>query len=55
MFLTCEFAENNGAYLENSHIADPWVETVKPWATNPVEAERLWKLSEQLVCQEFLY
>ncbi|EFQ32432.1 WW domain-containing oxidoreductase [Colletotrichum graminicola] len=47
--------DNNGAYLENSHIADPWVETVKPWGTSPVEAERLWKLSEKLVGQEFQY
>ncbi|ETS81857.1 hypothetical protein PFICI_06859 [Pestalotiopsis fici W106-1] len=47
--------ENNGSYLENSHIADPWVDTVKPWATSPIEAERLWKLSEKLVGQEFPY
>ncbi|KAL0929734.1 short-chain dehydrogenase reductase family [Colletotrichum truncatum] len=45
--------DKNGVYLENSHIADPWVETVKPWGTSPVEAERLWKLSEKLVGQEF--
>ncbi|KAK6858152.1 retinol dehydrogenase 13 [Apiospora arundinis] len=44
---------NNGVYLENSHIADPWVETVKPWGTSLVEAERLWKLSEKLVGQTF--
>ncbi|GAB0147068.1 hypothetical protein EsHS_00007449 [Epichloe bromicola] len=46
---------NNGAYLENSHVADPNVETVKPWGTSPAEAERLWKLSEKLVGQEFKY
>jgi len=46
---------HNGAYLNNSHVADPWTETVKPWATSPVEAERLWKLSEKLVDQEFDY
>ncbi|KAJ3498387.1 hypothetical protein NLG97_g1165 [Lecanicillium saksenae] len=46
---------NNGVYLENSHVADPNVETVKPWATSAVEAERLWKLSEKLVGQEFSY
>ncbi|TDZ60716.1 Short-chain dehydrogenase TIC 32 [Colletotrichum trifolii] len=46
---------NNGVYLEDSHVADPWVETVKPWGTSPVEAERLWKLSEKLVGQEFRY
>ncbi|EGX92248.1 short-chain dehydrogenase, putative [Cordyceps militaris CM01] len=47
--------DNNGTYLENSRVADPNVETVKPWATSPVEAERLWKLSEKLVGQEFSY
>ncbi|KAK2060032.1 WW domain-containing oxidoreductase [Colletotrichum caudatum] len=47
--------DNNGAYLDDSHVADPWVETVKPWATSPIEAERLWKLSEKLVGQKFQY
>ncbi|RFU77519.1 ww domain-containing oxidoreductase [Trichoderma arundinaceum] len=47
--------EHNGAYLENSHIADPYTETVKPWATSKTEADRLWKLSEKLVGQEFSY
>ncbi|KAL7800239.1 hypothetical protein V8C37DRAFT_398460 [Trichoderma ceciliae] len=47
--------ENNGAYLENSHIADPYTDTVKPWATSKIEADRLWKLSEKLVGQEFAY
>lgn len=45
----------NGAYLQDGHVADPCVETVKPWATSSVEAERLWKLSEKLVGQEFAY
>ncbi|BCS20892.1 putative short-chain dehydrogenase [Aspergillus puulaauensis] len=47
--------ENNGAYLQDCHIADPWTDTVKPWATDKVEAEKLWKLSEKLVGQEFSY
>ncbi|KAH6660112.1 hypothetical protein BKA67DRAFT_40559 [Truncatella angustata] len=46
---------NNGAYLEDSHVADPWVQTVKPWGTSTVEAERLWKLSENLVGETFNY
>lgn len=46
---------HNGTYLFDCHAADPWTETVKPWATSPVEAERLWKLSERLVGQEFHY
>ncbi|KAL4885683.1 hypothetical protein BJY04DRAFT_180238 [Aspergillus karnatakaensis] len=48
-----ELHDHNGAYLQDCHIADPWTETVKPWATDKVEAERLWKLSEKLVGQEF--
>ncbi|KAK3360633.1 hypothetical protein B0T25DRAFT_132121 [Lasiosphaeria hispida] len=46
---------HNGAYLQDSHIADPWTETVKPWATSRIEAERLWKLSEKLAGEEFRY
>ncbi|KAI9370069.1 hypothetical protein BJX61DRAFT_535956 [Aspergillus egyptiacus] len=44
--------DRNGAYLQDCHVADPWTETVKPWATDKVEAERLWKLSEELVKQD---
>ncbi|THC89900.1 hypothetical protein EYZ11_010632 [Aspergillus tanneri] len=46
---------NNGAYLIDCHVADPLVDTVKPWATSRFEAERLWRLSEKLVGQEFSY
>jgi hypothetical protein len=46
--------EHNGVYLQDAHIADPWTETVKPWGTSPIEAERLWKVSEKLVGEEFL-
>ncbi|KAJ5555595.1 hypothetical protein N7535_008030 [Penicillium sp. DV-2018c] len=45
--------DHNGAYLIDSHIADPLIDTVKSWAVSSFEAERLWKLSEQLVGQEF--
>lgn len=44
---------HNGAHIEECHVADPWIGAVKPWATSPIEAERLWKLSEKLVGQEF--
>ncbi|KAK3342166.1 hypothetical protein B0T25DRAFT_465405, partial [Lasiosphaeria hispida] len=50
-----ELKSHNGAYLQDAHVANPWTETVKPWGTSPVEAERLWKLSEKLVGQEFSY
>ncbi|EAL85138.1 short-chain dehydrogenase, putative [Aspergillus fumigatus Af293] len=46
---------NNGAYLLDCHVADPVVDTVKSWATSSFEAERLWRLSEKLVEQEFPY
>ncbi|KAK4120495.1 NAD(P)-binding protein [Parathielavia appendiculata] len=47
--------DHNGAYLQDAHVADPWTETVKPWGTSPIEAERLWRLSEKLVGEQFLY
>ncbi|KAL4942590.1 hypothetical protein BDV06DRAFT_159389 [Aspergillus oleicola] len=50
-----ELRDQNGAYLQDCHVADPWTETVKPWATDKTEAERLWKLSEKLVGQVFSY
>jgi hypothetical protein len=46
---------HNGAYLIDSHVADPLVDTVKPWAISKFEAERLWKMSEELVGQKFTY
>ncbi|KAL7900558.1 hypothetical protein HDV64DRAFT_267603 [Trichoderma sp. TUCIM 5745] len=45
----------NGEYLQDSRISDPFKDTVRPWATSRVEAERLWQLSEKLVGQEFSY
>ena len=47
--------DHNGAYLLDSRVGDPRKDTIKPWATSKVEAERLWKLSEKLVSQEFTY
>ncbi|KAE8422761.1 hypothetical protein BDV36DRAFT_290931 [Aspergillus pseudocaelatus] len=47
--------EHNGAFLSDCHIADPNKEEVYSWATSKVDAERLWKLSEKLVGQEFKY
>ncbi|KAJ5825922.1 hypothetical protein N7474_003060 [Penicillium riverlandense] len=46
---------NNGAYLIDARVADPLSDTVKSWATNSLEAERLWQLSEKLVGEEFKY
>ncbi|UKZ94828.1 uncharacterized protein TrAFT101_009684 [Trichoderma asperellum] len=41
--------------LKDSRLANPYSDTIKPWATSKVEVERLWKLSEKLVGQEFAY
>ncbi|KAH7177072.1 short-chain dehydrogenase [Dactylonectria macrodidyma] len=48
-------AGNNGAYLTDCHVADPYQEEVYSWATSKVDADRLWTLSEKLVGQEFNY
>ncbi|KAI0128247.1 NAD(P)-binding protein [Hypoxylon sp. NC0597] len=50
-----EIAAHNGAYLVPYRSASPWKDTVRPWATSSVEAERLWKLSEKLISREFPY
>ncbi|KAF4496097.1 oxidoreductase [Fusarium agapanthi] len=44
---------SNGAYLSEARVADPFVDTVKAWAREAVEAEKLWRLSEELVGQKF--
>ena len=40
--------EIKGVYLSSCQIAEP-----TPFATDAANAERLWKLSEKLVGQEF--
>jgi hypothetical protein len=41
----------NGAYLENANLTD----NVYPVAKKAEDVEKLWKLSEKLVGQEFQY
>ncbi|TLD19781.1 hypothetical protein PspLS_09530 [Pyricularia sp. CBS 133598] len=53
LFFPPSFCHHNGAYLVDCHVADPSVDFVMPWATSEVEAERLWKLSEELVGEKF--
>lgn len=48
-------AAHNGEYLIDTHVGDPHTDTILPWATSHFEAERLWKLSEKLVGEEFSY
>ncbi|KAL8826057.1 MAG: hypothetical protein Q9170_007555 [Blastenia crenularia] len=47
--------DSNGSYLQDGHIANPYTETIKPYALDKIEADKLWKLSEKLVGQEFAY
>ncbi|KAM0352618.1 hypothetical protein ACHAP4_008764 [Fusarium culmorum] len=46
---------NNGTYLLETRVSDPFVDTYKSWARDPVDAEKLWRLSEELVGQKFGY
>ncbi|KAH9886587.1 retinol dehydrogenase 13 [Xylariomycetidae sp. FL2044] len=50
-----EVTAHNGAYLLSCRVADPMTDLIRPWANSRIEAEKLWKLSEKLVGQEFLY
>ncbi|KAJ5904483.1 hypothetical protein N7504_006866 [Penicillium tannophilum] len=45
--------QTNGRYLEDSQVSA--LEDYKCWGRDPTDAERLWKLSETLVKQEFEY
>lgn len=45
--------ENNGSYAMDSSVVGP--EQVQSWASDSIEAERLWTLSEELVGQKFDY
>ena len=45
--------QHNGAYLCDSQVHP--LEKVRPWARDPIEAEMLWKLSEDIVGQTFQY
>ncbi|GJN67814.1 WW domain-containing oxidoreductase [Purpureocillium lilacinum] len=47
--------KRNGAYLLDCRVGDPYVDTIMPWATSSIEAERLWRLSESIVGQKFTY
>ena len=43
----------NGSYLIDSNVVKP--EIYQSWARDPIDAERLWQLSEKLVDQKFDY
>ncbi|EED13252.1 short-chain dehydrogenase, putative [Talaromyces stipitatus ATCC 10500] len=44
---------NNGVYLEDNRVFRP--EEVLTWGRDDIEAQKLWKLSEELVGEKFLY
>ncbi|RYP90067.1 hypothetical protein DL770_003806 [Monosporascus sp. CRB-9-2] len=50
-----DIKNHNGGYFQDSRLADPYTDNLRPWATSPIEADRLWKLSEKLVGQTFSY
>jgi NAD(P)-dependent dehydrogenase (short-subunit alcohol dehydrogenase family) len=46
---------HNGAYCQDGHISDPFVDTLKSYAVSSIDAERLWQMSEKMVKQQFSY
>ena len=47
--------DHNGAYLYQTRLGDPLKDTIMSWATNAFDADRLWKLSEEISGQQFSY
>ncbi|KAI6261314.1 hypothetical protein MCOR27_004712 [Pyricularia oryzae] len=45
--------DHNGAYLLDSHVADPVEDPVAAWGTSEADAEKLWRLSEKLLGEKF--
>ncbi|KAF4894526.1 Retinol dehydrogenase 14 [Colletotrichum viniferum] len=45
----------NGKYFNDCRLADQYNEEVHPWATDKIDADRLWTLSEKLIGEEFKY
>lgn len=46
-----DLSSHNGEYLLNCRLAKP--EEVRSNAYDPVQAQKLWKLSEEIVRQKF--
>ncbi|KAK2033013.1 short-chain dehydrogenase/ reductase [Colletotrichum zoysiae] len=47
--------EFNGRFFNDCRVADQNNEEIYPWANNKSDADRLWRLSEKLVGEEFSY
>ncbi|RAK99613.1 short-chain dehydrogenase [Aspergillus ibericus CBS 121593] len=45
--------ENNGSYIQDCTVLKR--EDVRSWARDPIEAEQLWKLTEEIVGERFAY
>ena len=45
-------SDQNGSYLVNSKVAN---EEAEPYALDKINAEKLWRLSEEIVGQKFEY
>ncbi|GFP60631.1 oxidoreductase calI [Trichoderma asperellum] len=50
-----DLADYTGAYLSDCQVANPYVHTVRPWASSEVEATKLWKWTEQLTNARFSF
>ncbi|PWY77289.1 short-chain dehydrogenase [Aspergillus sclerotioniger CBS 115572] len=46
-------SENNGSYVQDCTVSKP--EHVRSWARDPIEAEQLWKLTEEIMGEKFEY
>ncbi|KAH8898571.1 NAD(P)-binding protein [Thozetella sp. PMI_491] len=46
---------HNGGYFLSCQLADPYKNEIQSWARDPIEADKLWILSEKLVGQQFRY
>jgi hypothetical protein len=53
LIFTITLLELNGSYLSDSKVVNR--NQVHSWGRDPIDAEKLWKLSEKLVSQEFAY
>lgn len=47
--------ELNGEYFLDARVADPYEDENFAWTMSKIDAERLWKLSEKMIGQEFNY
>ena len=45
----------NGGYFLDVRLADPWQNETYAWCRDTIDADRLWKLSEEIVGQTFDY